>query len=241
MKKIVIVIFLLVLSMSVYAQSGIIRELSGTVELLNPGAADFVAARNGDRVNEDTVISTGFRSTALVEVGITLITVRPLTRLSLTEIRAGQGAETINVAMQAGRVRVDVTPPAGTRASMQIASPSATASVRGTSFYFDTRNINVTEGIVFFKGSRGHTAQLHAGSSGFVGRNNTVSPARGTAAIRPSSPVGHDGTSKPTGALAPEAKSNGNGQEPGGPGWPGEPGDPGSPGDPGGGGIGVEY
>jgi len=142
--------------------------------------------------------------------------------------------------MQAGRIRVDVTPPAGTRAAMTVSSPSATASVRGPSFYFDTRNIAVTEGIVFFKGNRGHTSRISEGTTGFVGRGDIASSTVGIM-LRPSSPVGYDGTSKPTGALAPESESNGNGQEPGGPGWPGEPGDPGQPGDPGGGGIGVEY
>jgi hypothetical protein len=231
MKKIVCAIFLLGLAVCVLAQtteqgSGLIRELSGTVELRNVGATDFVPARAGDRVNEDTIISTGFRSTALVEVGSTLITVRPLTRLSLTEISAAQGTETLDVAMQTGRVRVDVNPPAGGRASMTVTSPNVTASVRGTSFYFDTRNITVNEGVVSFKGSRGHTFQIGAGSSGSVGSRDTASSTQGTVSSRPPSPVGFDTTTRTTGASSPISSVG-----------PGEPDTPGT----GGGEVGVDY
>ena len=70
-------------------------------------------ARIGDQVSEDTVVSTGFKSTALIEVGSALLAVRPLTRLTLTEISASAGNETLNVNLAAGRVRVDLNPPAG--------------------------------------------------------------------------------------------------------------------------------
>ena len=139
-----VLFFLLNTGMGLFAQSGTIREISGTVELKHAGTSDFVAASIGDRVNQDTVISTGFRSTALVEVGSTVIAVRPLTKLSLTEISSSGGAENLNVSLQTGRVRVDVNPPAGTRASMTVSGPSATASVRGTSFSFDGRNVSVS-------------------------------------------------------------------------------------------------
>jgi hypothetical protein len=71
---------------------------------------------------EDTVVSTGFKSTALIEVGSTVITVRPLTRLTLTEIRASSESESLNVNLQSGRIRVDVNPPAGAKASMAVAA-----------------------------------------------------------------------------------------------------------------------
>jgi len=153
MKKTVLAFFLMIAGMGVFAQNGTIQELSGTVELKNPGAANYVPAKIGDTVSQKTVVSTGFKSTALIQVGGTLLTVRPLTRLTLTEISASSGAETLNVSLQAGRVRVDVTPPVGVKTSMSVSSPSATASVRGTSFEFDTRNLYVNHGTVSFKGN----------------------------------------------------------------------------------------
>jgi hypothetical protein len=199
MKIIVLTFFLLWTTQNIFTQNadqvfGFIRELTGTVELQNAGAASFVLANIGDEVAEYTVISTGFRSSALIEVGNTLVTVRPLTRLTLTEIRASQGHESFNVHLQAGRVRVDISPPAGSRASMSVISPEAVASVRGTSFEFDTRNLQVSEGNVYFRGNLGFTVLVIAGSSVDVGPYNISSSPRNRAqtTLRPPRPTGSD-------------------------------------------------
>ena len=194
MRKTILVFFLMLTGLSVFAQNGVIRELSGTVELKASGSSSYVPAKAGDRINQDTVISTGFKSSALVEVGSAFLTVRPLTRLTLTEIRSSAGTETLNINLQAGRLRVDVTPPAGTRANMAVTSPIATASVRGTSFEFDTRNIHVGHGQVSFVGSRGNSMQVPAGSSSQVqGDGKVADPiAMKRDRFRPRAPVGTD-------------------------------------------------
>ena len=171
MKRINIIIALILLgAAAAFAQntaggSGLIRELTGTVELKPAGASDFIAAKAGDQVTQDTVVSTGFKSTAIVAVGSSVITVRPLTRLTLREISASSGTETINLSLQTGRVRVDLNPPAGSRASMTVQSPMATASVRGTSFEFDTQSLRVLEGTVSFQGSSGREKMVGAGTT----------------------------------------------------------------------------
>ena len=194
MKKTILVLVLILTGTIVFAQNGVIKELSGSVELKTPGSSSYVGAKAGDRITRDTVISTGFRSTALVEVGSALLTVRPLTRLTLMEIRSSAGTETLNVNLQTGRVRVDVNPPAGTRASMIVSSPIATASVRGTSFEFDTRNLFVNNGKVNFAGNRGIAMQVPGGSSSLVqGDGKAADPvATKREGFRPRAPVGTD-------------------------------------------------
>jgi len=198
MKKIIVAFLLLPMAICVYSQTGLIRELSGTVEIKAPGSASFVAAKAGDQLSQETVISTGFKSTALVAIGSSLITVRPLTRLTLMEIGSSSGVETLNVNLQAGRVRVDVSPPAGTRASMSVSSPVATASVRGTSFEFDTRNLYVNQGRVSFMGSQGKRgAQVNAGFSSSVDENGKVADpiAVKNSRLKPPAPAGTDSSS----------------------------------------------
>ena len=163
MKKALLTVFLMGLALHLSAQSGIIREISGEVELRPAGAAAFVPAAVGSAVAQDTIVSTGFRSTAIIEIGSATLTVRPLTRLSLTEIRAAAGTENLTANLQAGRVRVDVRPPAGTMAAFTVQGPSATASVRGTSFEFDARSVRVIEGSVVFRGDRGAPVVAQAG------------------------------------------------------------------------------
>ncbi|MDR2952813.1 MAG: FecR family protein [Treponema sp.] len=196
-------------SMGVFAQSGVIKEMTGTVELKPAGTANFVPAVAGVQIKQDTVISTGFKSSALLEVGSALIAVRPLTRLTLTEIAAAQGTETLNVNLQTGRLRVDVKPPAGAKASLSVTSPIATASVRGTRFSFDTRNVIVHEGTVVLKGKRGYGVRLPAGSHSGVGADNTAAGAKDNASdeLTPPSPTGYDeattGTTGGPGAREP--------------------------------------
>jgi len=171
MKRNTLAVLILLCAAQAFAQNGIIKELSGTVELKHAGKADYVAAKSGDAVAKDTVVSTGFKSAALISVGNTTLTVRPLTRLSLAEISAAADTETLNVSLQTGRVRVDVKPSAGTKAAMTISSPMATASVRGTSFEFDTQSLNVLSGTVAFAGNQGGVMLVSAGSASEVQAN----------------------------------------------------------------------
>ena len=68
--------------------------------------------------------------------------------------------------LQAGRVRVDLNPPVGTRTSMTVIGPQATASVRGTAFEIDIMSIYVEYGAVWFRGnnSRTHEFTIFGGS-----------------------------------------------------------------------------
>ncbi|MDR1839984.1 MAG: FecR domain-containing protein [Treponema sp.] len=153
---------------TVYPQFGIIRELSGNVELKTAGSSVFVPAQQGSHVAQDTIVSTGFRSTAIIDVGSSVITVRPLTRLSLSEIQSSSGTENLNVNLQAGRIRVDVKPPAGTRAATTIQSSSSTASARRTTFEMDIFDLDVIEGRVVFNGKDGITVITGGGSSSII-------------------------------------------------------------------------
>jgi len=193
MKKIIVALMLT--SFAVFAawgQTGVIREISGEVEIKPADASAFSAASAGDEIALNTVVSTGFRSTALIAVGSSLITVRPLTRLSLAEIQSSANVENVNVSLQTGRVKVDVKPAAGTKANLKIQSPSATASVRGTSFEFDTVNLSVTEGRVAFGGNNGAAAMVDAGGTSFVTTDGTTADpvVVAVAALLPQTPVG---------------------------------------------------
>jgi len=173
------------------------------VELSLAGGA-YIPAAPGASLAQNTVISTGFRSSALIEVGSALIAVRPLTRMTLTEISAAAGAEVINVNLQTGRVRVDVNPPPGTRTSMSIISPMAVASVRGTSFEFDTRNLNVVNGTVGFRGSQGPMVSVDSGFSIVIGEEgravNPMAPA--SSGLIPQQPPGSEQSTEPVTAAA---------------------------------------
>ena len=195
MKNIMIIglILFCAVGVGIFAQeTGVITELTGTVEIKPAGNRDFIPAKAGDSIVMDTIISTGLRSTALIRAGSTILTIRPLTRLSFSEISSAEATETINVTLQTGRVRADVKPPAGTRATMTIQSPVATASVRGTSFEFNIDSITVLEGSVAFIGSKGKEVLVGSGSASNISENNkSTDPLQTfTENLRPAPPAG---------------------------------------------------
>ncbi|MDR3020354.1 MAG: FecR family protein [Treponema sp.] len=196
MKKIVFFVLMAAIAVfSGFSQAGIVREFTGDVELKPAGATAFTPAQAGATIAQDTIVATGFKSTAIIAVGSTTIMVRPLTRLSLAEIQSSEGSqsvETLNVSLQTGRLRVDVKPPAGTRANATVQTPSATASVRGTEFFMDNDSVIVDKGMITFKGRNGLIQTVNKGfSSKITGNGSSSSPSVAAAeSLKPSAPSG---------------------------------------------------
>jgi hypothetical protein len=195
MKKICICVMMVVFSAAAFAQQGTLQDITGTVELKHPGAAAFTPAKNGDAVEKNTIVSTGFKSQALIVTGTASVYVKPLTRLSFDELVQVQGTEQVNIRLQAGRVRAKVNPPAGSISEFTVRSPIATASVRGTEFDFDSFSVTVNEGTVAYAGLSGKPQAVSAGGSSKV---DTVqgraadSIETTAAALLPPAPAGSD-------------------------------------------------
>jgi hypothetical protein len=165
MKKTGIGFFLLMGAALLSAQTAYIQETSGTVEVKAPGAAEWKTAVPGQELEPASLVSTGFRSTALVRIGNSTITLRPLTRLSLEAITAAQNDEELVLNLRSGRVRADVRPPAGGRMNFSVRAPTVTASVRGTVFEFDGLRLSVEEGRLHLGGENAMGTYVGAGHS----------------------------------------------------------------------------
>lgn len=163
MKRMVVGLAFLLGTAVLFAQEAVIREISGTVEVKAPGAAAWSPAERGQGIGREVIISTGFKSSAVIAIGNSTLSVQPLTRLSLEElVQAGSG-EKVGINLRAGRIRADVKPPAGGRTEFIVKSPMATASVRGTSFEFDGIQLKVDEGRVHVAGGDGGGTYVGAG------------------------------------------------------------------------------
>jgi ferric-dicitrate binding protein FerR (iron transport regulator) len=123
-----------------------IVECEGKVEVRPEGEPAWQAAAPGMNIALNTAISTGVKSSAVVQIGSSRVLVRPLTRLTLEEIAAAAGQEEVSLYLRAGRIRAEVEPPRGGQTNFTVRSPVSTVAVRGTSFEFDTINLVVDEG-----------------------------------------------------------------------------------------------
>jgi hypothetical protein len=174
MKKLILGLMLLPGLQGLFAQEtpvpqAIIREISGTVEVKAPNAAAWSHASRGQALARDTLISTGFKSSALIAIGNSMLTVQPLTRLSLEELTRVEGSEKVDVNLRTCRIRANVKPPANGKTDFTVRSPTATASVRGTVFEFNGIQLQVDEGRVHLAGSDGNGTYVGMGQ---VARTN---------------------------------------------------------------------
>jgi hypothetical protein len=162
--------FLVLAGGCLFAQNGRARfiDLAGTVEIKAEGQADWVPAAPGMEIGRDTVVSTGFKSTARIRVGNSILTIRPLTRLTLAELAQRGTDEEVGLYLEIGRVRAEVKPPVGGKTNFTVRSPSIIASVRGTAFEFDTRRIQVENGRVLFANANGQAVYVDGGEASFV-------------------------------------------------------------------------
>lgn len=188
MKKILLAaIFLLAVS-ALWAQTATVVEVSGKVEIQAPGKT-WKPARVGDVIVQGSLVSTGFKSTTVLKIGAATVTVKPITRLTLEQILASETGSQTQLFLMAGRVKADVTPTAGTTTSFEVKSPTATASVRGTSFEFDGVNLIVERGLVAMRVPTGQRRSVGAGQfstilpSGSVSQPAAVSTEAGLAQI----------------------------------------------------------
>jgi hypothetical protein len=206
MKKVVVVIVLLLTAAGMmWAQRAVVREVRGTVETRRPGEGEWQAAKAGQELEAGSMVSTGFRSGAVLELGGSVLEVRPLTRLSLGELEARAGTERINIRLQAGRVRAEVRAPGEGDTEFTVRSPMAVASVRGTAFEFDTVNLIVDEGTVSFSGMDETAVNVGAGQSSYpeAVSGRTTIPAETAFVLAPPPPAGVEEVAASSPAIIP--------------------------------------
>lgn len=151
-----------------------VLEVAGKVEFKS-GSGSWRPMKVGMNLAKGTMISTGFKSSAIIQLGDATITVRPVTRLSLEElIKSEKGTQT-ELFLTAGRVKAEVTPSKVEKVEFSIRSATATASVRGTGFETDGRNLIVTHGMVELKNIWGQFRYVGGGEYSRVEPDSSVS------------------------------------------------------------------
>lgn len=109
----------------------IVNSVVGKVEIqLND---NWIQIKNGDILTPGTVISTGFRSSAVLYIGKSLIEVRALTRLTIEEIVEQNQNYNTTMFLDAGNIKADIKKSDNKRVGFKVRTSVATASVRGTS------------------------------------------------------------------------------------------------------------
>ena len=174
MRKLLMAMLLLAAASAIRAQDGQARivEVQGKVEIQEPASPDWRNAQAGDPVTDGTVISTGFKSTAVIALGASQIIVQPLTMLTLEEIVQRENSGETYLYLRSGRIRANISLPTGANSTFSVRSSNGGASVRGTSFEFDGRYLWIESGIVRLENNNGQQVYVAEGRHSFIDESN---------------------------------------------------------------------
>jgi hypothetical protein len=153
-----------------FALAGQVVTVSGKVEM-QTGSGAWKPLKAGDSLEAGSMISTGFKSEATIKLGASILTVRPLTRMTLNQLVEKEDTVETDVFLEVGNVKAEVNSLNGKKNGFSVKSPVATASVRGTVLEVGDFLV-VYEGKVQYKSATGQTRYGTAGE-----QLNTVSGA----------------------------------------------------------------
>lgn len=159
----------------IVALEGRVVTVSGKVEFQDASGV-WKPLKGGDSVVSGTLISTGFKSEATVKLGGSILTIRPLTRMSLTQLVEKEDTVNTELYLEVGTVKAEVNSMDNKKNGFTVKSPAATASVRGTVFEIGD-DLVVLRGAVEFTSSIGQTRTGAAGERLTLVGNSVTSPA----------------------------------------------------------------
>ena len=130
MKKIVTILVLLAVAFYSFALEGIVMEVLGKVEKQVDNS--WIALKKGDVLVPGDIVSTGFKSEAVISIGESVITVKALTRMTIEQLYEKNKNHVSSIYLDVGSVSADVKPVTNKRVGFTVKTPAVTASVRGT-------------------------------------------------------------------------------------------------------------
>ena len=151
MKTLTATLFLSILVGSLWSQTVRFQDVQGQVEYKTSG--EWLPAQVGQEIPVGSTLSTGFHSTATVEMLGSSVTLRPLTRLRIDELEQTSVATKTHLTLSCGAVQAEVAASTPTlRTLFEVKGTGASVSLRGAGFEFDGNRVIVSHGDVRLAG-----------------------------------------------------------------------------------------
>ena len=117
---------------SALALEATVISTSGKVEIQRGNS--WAPLNKGDVVYGGAVISTGFKSSAELNIQGSKVQLGPLTRITIEKLVSTSTKNESSIYLDSGKIDATVNKADGKRTGFKVSTPVATASVRGTSF-----------------------------------------------------------------------------------------------------------
>lgn len=175
MKRFLICLSILLIALApLAALDGMVVTVNGKVEFQDKAGA-WKSLKAGDALISGTMISTGFKSEATVKLGASILTIKPLTRMTLTQLVEKEDTVDTELYLEVGNVKAEVNSLNNKKNGFTVKSPVATASVRGTVFEIGDKLV-ILQGSVQFVTPLGQTRTGSAGQELTLFVDSVASP-----------------------------------------------------------------
>ena len=136
MKKTCLLVFFAVLIIPAFTLDAVVVSVLGKAEMQT--AKGWQPMKTGAKLTAGTLVSTGFKSQAVLTIGKSTVTVQPLSRLTIEQLTERADSDVSKIYLDAGSIKADIKAAENKRVGFTVKSPVATASVRGTSGTIDS-------------------------------------------------------------------------------------------------------
>ena len=161
-----------------FANTGKAEVISFTGKAEYQSSLGWVSLKVGDLLDSGTVISTGFKSSAVLKIGDSRFTVAPLSRITISKLLETDSGTETEMNLSAGKLKIDVKASPGKTAAFTVKSPVATASIRGTSGDFYYNGILIADtGVWMYESESGKLYPVTAGQEIKINKEDkTITP-----------------------------------------------------------------
>jgi len=174
-KAILAAIFSAVTVFSAAALDATVISATGKVEIQN--GTEWVAVKAGDIIPKGAVISTGFKSEAVIKVKSSTFTLTPLTRITVEQLAETPAKDETQLYLDSGNVKFDVKKSENKRVGFKVRSPVATASVRGTAGTVGANgSVAASEGIIAVTSAESPSANIQGDPSDSLPKDGVSNP-----------------------------------------------------------------
>lgn len=188
MKKTVFILILLLAAVSAFALNAKVLDVVGKVEIqLADGNWEAIAP--GTVLGPGTVLSTGFKSEAVISIDETTINVKALTRLTIEKLYEQEGNKASSFYLDAGALSADVKSAEDKKVSFKVKTPAVTASVRGTAGDLTVNSLVGTSGTWLLTPPEPKTISYNRGDAAPSAATEEVSSAPAPEAAAPAAPT----------------------------------------------------
>ena len=178
MKKItglIILLMLFTVFTAAAVETAVVKSFKGKVEIKS--GSSWTAVSKGMEIKAGSIISTGFKSTAVIDTGSSEIFVKQLTRMSLDELTKSGNTVKTNLNLRLGRVKANVKTSKGLKHNFTLKTPVSTAAVRGTVFESGVRSLDVESGSIRYANRIGQQVTVMGGAASRMGMTGFSAPA----------------------------------------------------------------